>query len=724
MDKNEVNTIIRRLGDYDINCRNVNEKLQQLLKLQDRIIDMTYDKKTRPVKKLFAKDVVSYYTELNNKCNNVADAELEKFSDSTQYFSSLITGYISGINGENKMNLQLDLLESEKTIINNIELGDEALHSEIDAIVITSKCISIIEAKNFYGNVTITEGGGLYRDNKYCCNLSEKMFVRENNIKKILKELSIDDKIVQCITVFTNDNCIFDKKHSKLKLCTLAELNDFIDGYEGEDVYSEDQINMIESAIKEAEFKDNYEQEFDIKQYIYEFAVLKHKLENESSKKSNDDIERQKANLALGSIYLRKNRKSREILCNNSLNKTSDNEKQSLEVQREKELEAQREKELEAQREKELEAQREKELEAQRKLELEIQKKKEQENYVKRCLEDLLDMCDKYKYGFGLSTNQSFVDTKFFSNSKIKWEESDHNIYSFMLTDCISTGMTISFRDMYIADFSRVSEKIRTGLKKGEFELQSSRKVSGNHTSNICDKNGKIVANVSLKKAIDYNMVLSELDSIQLQMQLNEFAEQLRDIGNSINYLIDMTRDKNIRTTYANAIDYLKKAYSSEFDECMNYVKKADDLLIEGINTIERDIISLTSSLQNSSEIKEIDKFLSFIVEDIQLLSSCVGLRHFILNIKGDGELANKMFDDFRRYVLQLYYEKQFAGEYTCMQVIHNYFPYTKENMDFWIKGITDVLNNINSVYNDLIDQRSHVDKIYYFDVKEVCING
>ena len=697
MERKSVDEIMLQFEGFFDESESCSEELEVLLKVQDKMIDMAFDKNSRPIKKIYIEDVVSYYNGLNAKCNNVAKNELEKFDESARYFSSKIGSLISGQNGEKKMFFKLGLLDTKNILVTNIVLGDEDLHTEIDAIVITPKCVFIIEAKNMYGDVLIKEGGDLIKGKTLFCNLAEKMSIREIIVSKILKDLSFSDINIQCMTVFTNENCLFNNMSSQIIACNLNELIELIDYYDGEEIYDVEQMKDFANEIVEREYCSKTTIDFNIKQLIYEFATVKSILDEAMSEKNTG-----------------KERIDTTIRGIDSLN-------ENLDIQKVEECErsVENKKEQEEQLKQYLRKQEELELEIKKKKELDSQREK-REKQLKRCLVSLLDIVDESKYRLNRTLDGTYLGTNFFDDINTKWKEVDDYISIFTLKDCISTGIKIGYGKVYIADFTHLNNDIRDGIKRMDYSMQRSKKVNGNYTSNICDKNGEIVANVSLKKAVDYNVVLSELKSMELQLQMNEIIDTLYSVENSVNYLIDMTRDRNIRAIYSNAIDFLKKASTCKLEDCISYIQRADDMLLEGINTIKKDIVSVTFSIQNVSGIKENDKYLHFIIEDLQLLSSCVGLRYYILSINGDVELANKVFDDFRRYILSLYFEKQFSSEHTCFQVIHYYFPYKDENMNFWVDGITDMLNKVNDIYRKLLEQTVDVKDVYYYDIKEV----
>ena len=57
---------------------------------------------------------------------------------------------------------KLEYLNSPNIVLRNIELSDGALRSELDAIVITPKCLTIVEVKNTGKDIFIDENGNYF----------------------------------------------------------------------------------------------------------------------------------------------------------------------------------------------------------------------------------------------------------------------------------------------------------------------------------------------------------------------------------------------------------------------------------------------------------------------------------------------------------------------------------------------------------------------------------
>lgn len=61
----------------------------------------------------------------------------------------------------------------------------------MDAVVITPKCVTIIEVKNTSRNIFIDEEGNYFRTGeflKWDCNIAEKMSLKEKLLRKVLSE--------------------------------------------------------------------------------------------------------------------------------------------------------------------------------------------------------------------------------------------------------------------------------------------------------------------------------------------------------------------------------------------------------------------------------------------------------------------------------------------------------------------------------------------------------
>ena len=258
------------------------ELLDELFLLQKEIIELVFDGENVNTEELKIWDVDRHLEQLNYDYGNVADNELEKFKLGSKELCNTIKAYISGIRGEAKAFSVLEHIRSKNIVLKNIELSDGEERTEIDALVITPKALTIVEVKNTSRNVFIDEKGDYYRTGEFLkldCNIADKMSLREKLIRRILQRSGIEDIEIKNIVVFTDNRMEVHNKYPEIKVCFVSQLAHIIDGYRDESIYSEDQMEQVKMLFKEVERKEAYPIEFDVEQYKMDFATLMATLE-------------------------------------------------------------------------------------------------------------------------------------------------------------------------------------------------------------------------------------------------------------------------------------------------------------------------------------------------------------------------------------------------------------------------------------------------------------
>lgn len=279
MEDKDVKLILERFRSFKKNKYSREEHIEEVLKLQDEIVEFAFERVNTSIYKQKVLDVVDYYSDIIERHKLNLDSELNKFKKLSEEFTGEIARQISGLNGEERTFAELNLLNSKNIIMKNVVLGDKKLSTEIDALVITPKCITIVETKNVSGDIRIDTNGKLSHNNEDLGNLSGKIKDKKRFIRGILKELNLDISKLQSIVVFTNDDSEIKFNKSKIKICRLEELNHIIDGFAGADVFSEDQMKNIEKTINKNRYKGEYICKFSFKTYKYVFADLKYKVD-------------------------------------------------------------------------------------------------------------------------------------------------------------------------------------------------------------------------------------------------------------------------------------------------------------------------------------------------------------------------------------------------------------------------------------------------------------
>ena len=298
MNTNRVNELVATMESFKKEKYQKSELLAEMFALQQEIVGLTFNGDHASTADLKIWDVERHLDQLNQDCGNVADEELQKFKDGSKTLCNLIKAEISGNRGEAKAFRTLQFIHSKNTILRNVELKDGDLRTELDAVVITPGAITIIEVKNTAKNIFIDENGDYFRTGeflKWDCNIAEKMTLKEELLRKALGADGIENIRIRSIVVFTDNRIEVQNKYSKIRTCFVSQLAYIIDGFKSEKSYSDEEMDMIENAIKTAESKESYPFDFDVAQYKLDFATVMAILEEASAKEEEAGYEEEEA---------------------------------------------------------------------------------------------------------------------------------------------------------------------------------------------------------------------------------------------------------------------------------------------------------------------------------------------------------------------------------------------------------------------------------------------
>ena len=287
------------------------------------------------------------------------------------------------------------------------------------------------------------------------------------------------------------------------------------------------------------------------------------------------------------------------------------------------------------------------------------------------------------------------------------------------IATAIKSGFDISNMGVLVADSSHFSQEIIDGLKKKIYSIGQSKEVAGNLRPVILDENGRIVKFFTLKKAGNPTSVLFDVSALCMQRQLRGISLQLEDISKNIQNLTDFVRREGLRTPFLNARDLIKRAENAAKEEQRGYLKKADEYLMQGLNSLYSDVDDNVRKLSKVryplGKIKTVDTYLSYINEDMQLIPRYVGLRAYLFNYLGKARDAEDILEEYR-YNLQGMREKSIDNKgHSAFEIIHMYYPYDEQNRDFWLRYPGTMLNALDS-YSKMLDQKGT--DVYYIDTE------
>ena len=293
MKTQRIEELMKAMKSFGKESYHKSELLNEMFALQQEIVELTFSGKHAATAELKIWDVERHLEQLNDDCGNIADEELARFEDGCKVLCNLIKAEISGNRGEYKAFKTLEYLKSQNRVLRNVELSDGENRTELDAVVITPKCVTIVEVKNTSKNIFIDEEGNYYRTGEFLrwdSNIAEKMSVKEGLLRKLLESAGYGHIQIRSIVVFTNERIEVQNKYSQIRTSFVSQLAYIIDGYKLDDIITTEEMDSLQDVIKEAECKEAYPFEFDVNQFKADFANLMATLELANAKESDAEV--------------------------------------------------------------------------------------------------------------------------------------------------------------------------------------------------------------------------------------------------------------------------------------------------------------------------------------------------------------------------------------------------------------------------------------------------
>ena len=286
----KIHEIKNQLHSFDKKCYHKTEILPELLALQSELVEILFAGEDVDKASLKIWDVEKRLAEMNAQCGGIVTEKLRAFERDCKYICNLIKAEISGNRGEEKAFESLSRIRGEHTILRNIELSNDAMRSELDAIVITRNGAFIVEVKNTSKNIFIDAEGNYYRTGeflKWDSNIGEKMRIKKELLRIVLDAQGLTYMPIYEVIVFTNNRVEIQNKCATLKTCFLSQLPYMIDKCR-EMTFSFKEMDLAIESVSAANKESYYPLEFDVESFKNNFADILATLELAKTKKSSN----------------------------------------------------------------------------------------------------------------------------------------------------------------------------------------------------------------------------------------------------------------------------------------------------------------------------------------------------------------------------------------------------------------------------------------------------
>ncbi len=245
-----------------------------------------------------------------------------------------------------------------------------------------------------------------------------------------------------------------------------------------------------------------------------------------------------------------------------------------------------------------------------------------------------------------------------------------------------------------LPDFEHLPKDVRQKLKDGVYKIGESKQVDGNLRAVIVDENGSRVKDITLREVNVDPGTLEASRSITNQLQMRQIYAKLDTIQEMQNFQIARARDNDIKVPILNARNYILRAQAENCSEAerREYLKEASKELLTSINSLYSDMHTSTQRILELTRFpifqkkNQIQDYIGFITEDIQVVTKIVGLRMQVLDYLGGTSAAQIDMQQYQS-VMRDFFNKPVRGRrYSAASLIHLNYPYTEKNRDCWLQ--------------------------------------
>lgn len=296
-----------------------------------------------------------------------------------------------------------------------------------------------------------------------------------------------------------------------------------------------------------------------------------------------------------------------------------------------------------------------------------------------------------------------------------------------ILGDVINqAGVIMQGNVMLLPDFDNLPSDIRTNLKKGIYTVGESKQVDGNLRAVILDENGVRIKDITLKKVLHNPGNIEAIRSIGNQMQMRQIYAKLSDIEDFQTYQIERDRDRDIIVPFLDARALVLESATKDPNERIRMLREADGKLRSALNSVYRDIETTAKSLVKKVDRpfglfnKQANSYMSYVADDLQIATKYVGVRMQLLEYLGDQGTAQSVLKLYNHTLLDFINKPITRKGLSVANVMQDYFPYNKDNMDGWYRFSNELAPVLKSSLKQLEAQQCDLREAYMVSVEDI----
>lgn len=242
-----------------------------------------------------------------------------------------------------------------------------------------------------------------------------------------------------------------------------------------------------------------------------------------------------------------------------------------------------------------------------------------------------------------------------------------------------------------LPDFDNLPVDIKSKLKKGIYTIGDSRQVDGNLRAVILDENGIRIKDITLKRVLNNPGNVEAARSIGNQIQMRQIYAKLADIQEFQTYQLERDRDRDIIVPFLDARSLVLEAETKESaDERLRLLREADGKIRSALNSVYADIETTSKSLARRTSIpllplgKAGNRYMAYLTSDMQIATKFVGVRMQLLEYMGETKTAQFVLQQYQHVMYDFLTKPIPRQGLSTADLMHNYFPYDKANMNCW----------------------------------------
>ena len=245
----QIVTSLQGLGTNSHQLYTNQEVIDRLKELQSAMARGVFEK--THAENLRDKDIMLHFKTLAEEYGLAQTDTYCRFEANMRELSYTIGTYIKGMCGERMARKSLKLLSLDKRIriLYNVQLEDEDVQAEYDAIVIAPYGLFVVEVKNWDGDITITSSGLLTKDEGgVACSLADKMSIKEALLREYLQDQFPTN--FHTMLLLPTEKARVQDNYQKIFVCCGGALSYEIRSFEScENTMTAEQISAIAETI-------------------------------------------------------------------------------------------------------------------------------------------------------------------------------------------------------------------------------------------------------------------------------------------------------------------------------------------------------------------------------------------------------------------------------------------------------------------------------------------